>query len=152
MDVSRRQLAGAVTFLLATQGGLARAEEAAKTTVPQTIGRAVSPAGDWREAVVRELGRRKRYPETLRRAARKAKQEPPSGMTLIGFAVDANGRIVEASVKTSSGNAEFDKAALAMVPVGLQLPKPPFTLPTDPLPLSVQVRFVGNEEEPRTSD
>lgn len=151
MQMSRREMARGGLVLLAMQAGLAQSEEApAKPTAPAasgTIGHAPSPFGAWRDAVVRDLSKRKRYPTELYKTARSAKQTAPSGTTLLGFAIDRTGKIVEASVKTSSGFPAFDKAALAMAPVGHQLPQPP-SLPTEPFRLAVEVRFVGNEYEP----
>jgi protein TonB len=44
---------------------------------------------------------------------------------LVSFAVDASGRVTSSRIARSSGSAELDRAALAMVQRASPLPAPP---------------------------
>jgi colicin import membrane protein len=69
-------------------------------------------------AVLARLDRAKHYPEhALRRRAR--------GTAVVGFALDATGRVTVATLLRSSGDRDLDDASLAVVRRAAPFPEPP---------------------------
>ncbi len=72
----------------------------------------------WQSKLLSHLARYKRYPDDARRRG-------AEGTSRIRFSVDADGKVLSASLAGSSGNASLDRATLAMIRRAQPLPKPP---------------------------
>ena len=79
---------------------------------------AQSAAGNYRGQVIAHLARFKRYPEGAR--ARQAE-----GVPVVAFTLDGSGRVTGAGLSRSSGHADIDAEALAMVRRAVPFPAPP---------------------------
>ena len=86
----------------------------------------------WQKSLMLHLNRNKRYPADARRK---------SGETRISFTLDRLGHVVSASVKTGSGEAAFDEAALAMMRRADPVPPPPPEIADETLTFDVPVIF-----------
>lgn len=86
----------------------------------------------WQKALMAHLNRNKRYPAG-------AKQR--SAEVGVGFTLDRRGHVVEAWVKRSAGQTEFDEAALAMMKRADPVPAPPPAVADDGLSFEVPVAF-----------
>ena len=82
--------------------------------------RRLSPprAGNYRGQVIAHLAHFKRYPEGAR--ARQAE-----GVPVVAFTLDGSGRVTGAGLSRSSGHADIDAEALAMVRRAVPFPAPP---------------------------
>ena len=131
-----------------------RGSEAAPVKAQQADGSApkVAPRAltvqEWQGRLMAELQRRKRYPDALVKAARKAEEATPSGVATLAFVLDRTGKVVESSISVGSGRPEFDTAALAMAPLGEVLAPPPPSVVEEQIKLTVPVRFVGSPAKP----
>ncbi|MCA0035583.1 TonB family protein [Mesorhizobium sp. B263B2A] len=76
----------------------------------------ISPA-KWESRLTAWINRHKRYPSA-------AKSRGAQGNTNVTFTVDGSGRVISARVVRSSGDAELDRAALAVLQ-GATVPAPP---------------------------
>lgn len=96
----------------------ASSRPAAKAAAPKssTGFSGVSPA-KWESRLTAWINRHKRYPSA-------AKSRGAQGNTNVTFTVDGSGRVVSARVVRSSGDAELDRAALAVLQ-GATVPAPP---------------------------
>lgn len=81
------------------------------------------------------LERHKAYPGRARRMRQQ-------GTTLLRFAIDGEGRVLDHTVVESSGHPALDKAAARMLARARPLPRPPAGLVRTRLELTVPVRFV----------
>lgn len=72
----------------------------------------------WKARVAAHLDRRKRYPSS----ARANRQQ---GTALVRFQIDTEGRVLSTALARSSGFAELDQAAVAMVLRASPVPPPP---------------------------
>lgn len=72
----------------------------------------------WKSRVMVHLGKYKRYPP----AARKTRDE---GNVQVRFSMDDRGNVLSVSISRSSGSAELDRAAIAMVRNASPVPAPP---------------------------
>ncbi|QPC90227.1 energy transducer TonB [Mesorhizobium sp. INR15] len=98
----------------------ADAKAAAKTAAPKaseaSARSGVSPA-NWKSQLRSWINRHTRYPS----AARSRRAE---GNVNVTFRVDASGKVSSARISSSSGDADLDRAALAVLQ-GATVPKPP---------------------------
>ncbi|MEI9430089.1 energy transducer TonB family protein [Mesorhizobium sp. Cs1299R1N3] len=94
---------------------------AAKAATPKSAAgiSGVSPA-KWESRLTAWINRHKRYPSA-------AKSRRAQGNANVAFTVDASGRVISAHVVRSSGDAELDRAALAVLQ-GATVPAPPSEL------------------------
>jgi periplasmic protein TonB len=88
----------------------------------------------WREMVVARLQRAKRYP-------RGAESRREQGVVTLRFSLGRNGKVLARSIAHSSGYAELDQAALAMVLRARPFPPFPSSVTQPRINLSVPVRF-----------
>ncbi|MGE0857151.1 MAG: energy transducer TonB, partial [Hyphomicrobiaceae bacterium] len=88
----------------------------------------------WQRKVVVHLNKYKRYPPEAR-AARK------EGDVTINFTMDRYGRIVANAIRSSSGEASLDRAALAMLERAGPLPAPPREMADDTFELTLPVEY-----------
>jgi colicin import membrane protein len=88
-------------------------------------------SGAYRGQVIAHLTRFKRYP-------RGAQLQGSQGTPTVAFAVDAAGRVSSAALARSSGDAELDGEALAMVRRAVPFPPPP---PGAPRIFSASIAF-----------
>ncbi|MGI6855329.1 TonB family protein [Mesorhizobium sp. 1B3] len=114
-----------------------QAKPAPKAAAPQrTEGVAsprVSPAR-WQARVSAWLNRHKRYPSG-------PKRKGEEGTVQVAFTIDPSGRVTSSRVTRSSGNPEFDKAALDMLRRASPVPAPPPAIAKASMPISVPVVF-----------
>lgn len=96
----------------------AETKPAAKAAAPKSASgvSGVSPA-KWESRLTAWINRHKRYPSA-------AKSRRAQGNVNVTFTVDASGRVMSARVARSSGDADLDRAALAVLQ-GATVPAPP---------------------------
>ncbi|AZO52184.1 MULTISPECIES: energy transducer TonB [unclassified Mesorhizobium] len=96
----------------------AEARPAAKAAAPRSAAgfSGVSPA-KWESRLTAWINRHKRYPSA-------AKSRRAQGNVNVTFTMDPSGRVLSARVVRSSGDAELDRAALAVLQ-GASVPAPP---------------------------
>ncbi len=80
------------------------------------------------------LNQHKEYPSNLK----KAKIE---GTVMLQFSINRNGEVLDASIKTSSGNAQLDQAALEMLKKANPLPAIPDFMDKDRISIAVPVEY-----------
>lgn len=80
------------------------------------------------------LNRHKEYPAML-------KKNKIEGTVILQFAINKNGEVLSASIKTSSGNEQLDQAALDMLKKAAPLPPIPESLGRDQISIAVPVEF-----------
>ena len=107
--------AGAVRAGAAARAGPERPGNAAAAAAAQS---AAGRGGNYRGQVIAHLARFKRYPEGAR--ARQAE-----GVPVVAFTLDGSGRVTGAGLSRSSGHADIDAEALAMVRRAVPFPAPP---------------------------
>jgi colicin import membrane protein len=142
-DEARRRFAAA-RQLGARREALSRRAAEARGTEPQarsaqtgSLNASAAPqapaadSGAYRGQVIAHLTRFKRYP-------RGAQLRGSQGTPTVAFAVDAVGRVSSASLARSSGDAELDVEALAMVRRAVPFPPPP---PGAPRSFSAAIAF-----------
>ena len=105
--------AGAARAGAAARAGPERPGNAAAAAAAQS-----AAAGNYRGQVIAHLARFKRYPEGAR--ARQAE-----GVPVVAFTLDGSGRVTGAGLSRSSGHADIDAEALAMVRRAVPFPAPP---------------------------
>ena len=88
----------------------------------------------WKGLVAAHLQRHKRYP-----ASAQAQRE--EGTAVLAFTVDRRGRVMARRIVRSSGHAELDREALAMVQRAEPFPPPPPELPGQQFPFEVPMRY-----------
>ncbi|ESY67116.1 MULTISPECIES: energy transducer TonB [Mesorhizobium] len=96
----------------------ANSRPAAKAAAPKSSAgfSGITPA-KWETRLTAWINRHKRYPSA-------AKSRGSQGNTNVTFTVDGSGRVISARVVRSSGDAELDRAALAVLQ-GATVPAPP---------------------------
>lgn len=109
----------------AEQAPVAAARQSSRGSVSS-----VSPAR-WQSRLLAHLERNKRYPS----GARSRREQ---GTAYVRFRIDANGRVLSASLARSSGSAELDREVVAMVRRASPVPAPP---PGVKRTITVPVRF-----------
>lgn len=97
---------------------------------------AVSAAAEqaWQGRVVSHLYRRKQYPG-------QAQRERLEGTATLRFSIDTAGRVLSARIARSSGHAQLDSAAMALIERASPVPAPPAGLAADKLTLVVPIEF-----------
>jgi protein TonB len=95
---------------------------------------AAAPPPTWLGAVSAALARHRSYPARLR-------VDRVTGVVLLRFSVDRAGHVLARTVERSSGNAELDNLALALLARADPLPPPPAELPGQSVELVVPVRY-----------
>ena len=88
----------------------------------------------WQKSLMAHLAKYRRYPQ----AAREKRQE---GETLVRFALDRKGTVVESKVIRSGGTAVLDEEAIAMLRRGGDMPAPPSHIRGSMIELTFPVRF-----------
>lgn len=89
---------------------------------------------NWRSEVVSKLQRAKRYPSG-------AEQRREQGVVMLGFTLSRSGGVLSRHIVRSSGNAELDQEALAMVQRAAPFPPFPAGMSQASAQLSVPIRF-----------
>ena len=92
----------------------------------------------WQKELAAHLDRYKRYPDN--RTGRSAE-------IVISFVLDRTGRVMSASVATSSGDGAFDDAALAMIRRADPVPPPPPAVADETLSFNMPVIFHKNAKQ-----
>ncbi|MCV0396553.1 MAG: TonB family protein [Rhizobiaceae bacterium] len=103
-----------------TRKGAVQAERADRAAAQQTsrgAASSVSPAR-WQSRLLAHLERRKRYPDSARRARKQ-------GTAYVRFSIDANGNVGSVALARSSGISELDEEVVAMVRRASPVPAPP---------------------------
>ena len=86
----------------------------------------------WQQSLVAHLARFKKYP---------AQGNSAEGVVSIAFTVDRKGNVLNGRVDKSSGSAEFDAEALAMMKRASPLPAPPAEVTDSDLSFIIPIRF-----------
>jgi periplasmic protein TonB len=88
----------------------------------------------WETLLMRKLQQLKRYPDGAR-----ARSE--EGVALLAFSVDRDGHVLSRKIMRSSGHADLDNEALAMIERAQPLPAFPPSMTRNELSLIVPIRF-----------
>ena len=88
----------------------------------------------WRDQVVAQLQRAKRYPSG-------AESRREQGVVTLSFTLSRGGSVLSRSIARSSGNSELDQEVLAMVARASPFPQFPPGMTQSSVNLSVPVRF-----------
>jgi protein TonB len=86
----------------------------------------------WQKELIAHLDKHKRYP---------AERSLKSAEILVSFALDRMGHVLSTSIVKGSGDAAFDKAALAMVQKSDPVPPPPPAVADEGLSFTLPVIF-----------
>jgi periplasmic protein TonB len=107
---------------------------AAPTQAPPNPNNSAAVAS-WKMEILALLERKKRYP-----SAAQARRE--QGIAQVSFTLDRQGRVIESRVVRSSGAADLDEEALAMLHRAQPFPPwPPHDFPGERVNLTVPIRF-----------
>ncbi len=101
------------------------------------LGGGVDRAGllkGYRKSVFRELNRHKHYPRLAKRARL-------TGVTYVRITIDANGKVLSAKIRKSSGHKVLDDGALETVRRMGSLPKPPGELGWTTRALDIPIKY-----------
>ncbi len=118
----------------------ARTADTAREAMVKASGRANSRTAGGRQGNAKSyfaelmawLNRHKEYPSNLKRAK-------IEGTVMVRFSISRDGEVLDASIKTSSGNAQLDQAALDMLKKANPLPAIPDFMGRDRISITVPV-------------
>ena len=112
--------------------------EEARPPAPVTAQRAKGGAPriepSWQSSLMRHLQRYKRYPS-------EAHVRSEQGVVLLSFSIDRSGHVLARHVARSSGFAELDEEAMAMIMRADPLPAFPASMAEPRIDLTVPIRF-----------
>lgn len=91
-------------------------------------------APNWQSLLLGRLERFKRYPAD-------AQARHQQGVTYLHFTMDRNGRVLSYRLEQSSGYDLLDQETLALIQRAQPLPKPPSSVPGNPVDLVVPIEF-----------
>ncbi len=106
----------------------------APVTTQQVKGAAAKVEPSWQTNLMRQLQRAKRYPSS----AQSRKEE---GIVLVSFSLDRFGHVLARSITRSSGHADLDNEAMAMLTRAEPLPPFPESMSQPQIDLTVPIRF-----------
>jgi protein TonB len=95
---------------------------------------AVAVVRNWESLLVAHIERFKRYPL-------EARERGQQGIVRVAYAVDRDGWVRSSRIVQSSGSADLDQEALAMLARAQPVPRPPDRIPTRELSFLVPVKF-----------
>jgi periplasmic protein TonB len=101
-----------------------------QATAPPAAAPIVAVIRSWQSELRAHIERFKRYPP-------KAHARGDEGVARVSFTIDRDGRVRESHIVQSSGFAELDQEALAMLLRAQPMPRPP----VEDFPLVIPVRF-----------
>lgn len=115
---------------------IAHATDMSANSAPSaTFGAGLTPSelpSTWKSRLLAHLDRHKRYP---------ANAGGVSGISLLSFTMDRQGRVLGFFIARSSGSTPLDEETLAMIQRAAPLPAVPNEIPGEPLQFTVPVRF-----------
>lgn len=117
----------------APRSDAAQANAMAAPTSGASASNSTAPA-TWRSMVMAHINRHKRYPGEAR-----ARRE--EGVARLRFSIDRAGKVVAASLLSSSGSATLDGEVLDMIRRASPLPAPPPEVPGGVITFTVPVNF-----------
>jgi protein TonB len=88
----------------------------------------------WQKALVQKLNRNKRYP-------RDARRDGAQGVAEVKFTLDRSGKVLDASLVSSSGNSELDEEAVAVLQRSSPFPAPPSDMAGTTIRLMLPINF-----------
>ncbi|HXW42968.1 MAG TPA: TonB family protein [Xanthobacteraceae bacterium] len=106
----------------------------APRTAQQVRGGAPRVEPSWQTSLMRQLERHKRYPN-------EAQSRSEQGVVLLNFSLDRAGHVLARRIARSSGFADLDNEAMAMILRAAPLPPFPPSMPELRLDLVVPIRF-----------
>lgn len=124
----------------------AASQAAAPPPAPTAAPRAAAPKSEagarpdasdvrnWQSRVMRHLAQRRQYP-------RGASQRREQGVATVRFSIGRGGEVLSAKLVQSSGYAQIDEAAIALVHRSSPLPAPPAGLPSAMLTLTAPIEY-----------
>jgi protein TonB len=133
----------AVQTSASTESVAAEADATPSTEAIQEGPRSVAPAqgtgesarrvrATWQKELIAHLDKHKRYP---------AERSQKNAEILVSFALDRMGHVLSAGIVKGSGDAAFDRAALAMVRKSDPVPQPPPGVADEGLQFTLPVIF-----------
>jgi len=112
-----------------------RSQKSAETPSAPSVGASSAAAiASWRDLVVAQLQRAKRYPGG-------AESRRETGVVTLNFTLSRGGSVLSRSIARSSGNSELDQEVLAMVSRASPFPQFPPGMNQASVNLSVPIRF-----------
>jgi periplasmic protein TonB len=103
-------------------------------TAPPSSPPSAAVVHNWESLLVAHIERFKRYPL-------EARERGEQGMVRVAFAIDRDGWVRSSRVVQSSGSADLDQEALAMLTRAQPVPRPPDRIPTRELSFLVPIKF-----------
>lgn len=111
-----------------------QAPPAPVATAPPPPRASAAQVASWHRTIALQLERHKGYPPA-------AKSRRQTGVVQLNFAIDRNGRVVQARIVQSSGVAALDQETLATVRRAQPFPAPPPNMPGQTFEFTVPIRF-----------
>lgn len=112
-----------------------RSQRSADTPSAPSMGASSAAAiASWRDLVVAQLQRAKRYPSG-------AESRRETGVVMLNFTLSRGGSVLSRSIARSSGNSELDQEVLAMVSRAAPFPQFPSGMNQASVNLTVPIRF-----------
>ncbi len=105
----------------------------AAPTMGASSANSMAPA-NWKSLLMAQIHRMKRYPSE----ARTAREE---GVARVRFSIDRSGRVLAASLISSTGSAALDAEAVALLQRVSPLPAPPPEVQGSPIVITVPINF-----------
>jgi periplasmic protein TonB len=109
-------------------------QEHKQATAPPAAVPSAAAVRRWESDLVAHIERFKRYPA-------EARARGEQGLARVAFAIDRDGRVRESHVVQSSGSAELDHEAIAMLARAQPMPRPPDHVSSRELSFVVPIRF-----------
>jgi periplasmic protein TonB len=109
-------------------------QEQKQATAPPAAVPSAAAVHRWESDLVAHIERFKRYPA-------EARARGNQGLARVAFAIDRDGWVRASRIVQSSGSAELDQEALAMLSRAQPMPRPPSRVPSSELSFTVPVRF-----------
>lgn len=88
----------------------------------------------WRQALIGQIERHKRYP---------AGAQGHGGVVKVAFAIDEGGGLISVRIVASSGSPVLDEAAIDLIRRATPFPPPPANLGAGELSFIAPIRYLG---------
>jgi periplasmic protein TonB len=110
-------------------------QEQKLATAPPSSVASAAVVHNWESRLVAHIERFKRYPL-------EARERDEQGIVQVAFTIDRDGWVRSSQIVQSSGFADLDQEALAMLARAQPMPRPPDRIPTRELSFQAPIKFV----------